>query len=118
MLDLLWLFRQHPEHIRLTNGFRFCVLIRRFQRVAQRVHQRGAVRPQPVKRAGHDQFFQHATVQFFGVGTGAKIEQLAEIPAVVTRFDDRLDRTFAHAFDRADPVNDLSVVVDVEVVEP
>ena len=93
------------------------MLIRRFKGVAQRVHQRGAVRSQPVKRAGHDQFFQHAAVQFFSISTGAKIEQLAEIPTVVTRFDDRLDRAFAHAFDRADPVNDLPVVVDVEVVE-
>ncbi|VAL71023.1 Uncharacterised protein [Enterobacter kobei] len=94
------------------------MLVRRFQGIAEGVHQRSAVRPQPVERAGHDQLFQYAAVQFFGIGTGAQIEQLAEIAAVVTRFDDRLDRPFTHALDRTDPVNDLPVVVDVEMVKP
>ena len=93
------------------------MLIGRFQRIAERVHQRGAVWPQPVKRTGHDQFFQHAPVQFFGIGAGAQVEQLAEIAAVFTRFDDRLDRPLTHALDRADPIDDFPVIVDVEMVQ-
>ena len=115
---MLRLFRQHAEHICLTNRFCFRVLIGGFQRIAQRIHQRGAVRPQPVERPGHDQFFQHPPVELFGIGARAKIKQLTEIAAVVTRLNDRLDRAFTHAFDRADTVDNLAVVIDVEVVQP
>ncbi|VAL71025.1 Uncharacterised protein [Enterobacter kobei] len=93
------------------------MLIGCFQRIAERVHQRGAVWPQPIKRAGHDQFFQHPAVQFFGIGAGAQIEQLAEIAAVVTRFDDRLDRPLTYALDRADSIDDFPVIVNVEMVQ-
>ncbi|MNZ00512.1 hypothetical protein D3C78_171080 [compost metagenome] len=118
LLNLLRLFRQYTKHICLANRFRFRVLVSRFQRVTEGVHQRRAMRAEAVKRPGHNQFFQYSTVQFFGISSGAKIEQFAEITAIVTRVDDRFDWAFAHAFDSTDTVNYFTVVVDVEMVHP
>ncbi len=110
------LFRQHAEHIGLADRFRFRMLIGGFQRFWQRAHQGGTVRPQTVKRAGHHQLFQHAAVKLFGVGTGAQVEQLAEVAAFITRFDDRFNRAFAHAFNGTNAIDDFAVIVDVELI--
>ncbi|CQB92684.1 Uncharacterised protein [Salmonella enterica subsp. enterica serovar Typhimurium str. DT104] len=76
------------------------------------------MRPQAVERPGHDQLFQHPAVELFGVGPRAQIKQLAEIAALITRVDDRFDRTFADAFDRANTVDDLALIINVEMVQP
>ena len=117
LFHLLWFFCQDTEHIRLTDRFRFRVLIGGFQRVAQRVHQCSTVRPQPVKRPGHYQFFQHPAIEFFGIGTGAKIKQFPEIAAVITGLKDRFNRAFTHALDRTNTVNNFTVVIHVEMVQ-
>ena len=75
------------------------------------------MRPEAVKGPGHDQFFQHPTVEFFNICTRAEIEQFAEIAALITGFNDRLNRTFADAFNRADTINDFAIVVNVEMVQ-
>ncbi len=74
------------------------------------------MRPETVKRPGHDQLFQHPAIKLFNIGTGAQVEKLAEITALITGLDDRFDRAFTHAFNRADTVNNLSVIVNVEMV--
>lgn len=56
-------------------------------------------------------------LSFFGVGSRAQIKQFAEIAALITRVDDRFDRPFADAFDRADAVDDLALIVNVEMVQ-
>ncbi len=75
------------------------------------------MRSKAIKGPGHDQFFHYPTVDLFGVGTGAEIKQLAEITAFVTGVDDRFDRAFTDAFDRADTVNDLARVINMELIE-
>ena len=111
------LFRQYAEHIGLANSLRFRVLVGGFQRIAQRVHQRRAMRTETIERPGHNQFFQHPAVELFNIGPRAEVEQLAEITAIVARLNDRFDRPFANAFDGADAVDNLAVVVNVEMVQ-
>ena len=117
LFNLLRLFRQYAEHISLADGLGFGVLVGGFQRIAQRIHQRRTVRTETIERPGHNQLFQHATVELFNIGPRAEVEQLAEITAVVARLNDRFDRPFADALDGADTVDDLAVVVDVEMVQ-
>ena len=111
------LFRQHAEHIRLADGFGFGVLIGGFQRIVQRVHQRRAMRAEAVERPGHNQFFQHPAIEFFNIGTGAQVKQLAEVTAIVTRFNDGFNRAFADAFNGADTIHDFPIIVDVEMIQ-
>ncbi|MNB77967.1 hypothetical protein D3C75_246620 [compost metagenome] len=116
LLDLFRLICQHAKHIRLTNGFGFRVLIGRLQGIGQRVHQRSTMRPQAVERPGHNQLFQNPTIKLFDIGSRTQVEQLAEITALVTRFDNSFDGTFAHALNRANAVNNFPVVIHVEVI--
>ena len=70
-----------------------------------------------IERPGHNQLFQHPTVELFNIGSRAEVEQLAEIAAIVARLNNRFDRSFADALDGANAVDDLAIVVDVEMVQ-
>ncbi|MNH84318.1 hypothetical protein D3C73_367370 [compost metagenome] len=76
--------------------------------------------PQAIERPGHDQLFQNTAVELFNIGAGAQVEQIFKIPllARIARFDNRFDRPFPHAFDGADAVDDLALVINVEVILP
>ena len=114
---MLGLFRQHAEHISLADGLGFRVLVGGFQRIAQRIHQRRAMWAETIERPGHNQLFQHPTVELFNIGSRAEVEQLAEIAAIVARLNNRFDRSFTDALDGANAVDDLAIVVDVEMVQ-
>ncbi|MNM09965.1 hypothetical protein D3C81_200830 [compost metagenome] len=76
------------------------------------------MRSKAVECPGHDQFFQNSAVEFFDIGARAEIEQVfkvALLPAV-SRFENGFNRPFSDAFDRADTVNDLAFIIDVEMV--
>ena len=105
------------EHISLADGLGFRVLVSGFQRIAQRIHQRRAMWAETIERPGHNQLFQHPTVELFNIGSRAEVEQLAEIAAIVARLNNRFDRSFADALDGANAVDDLAIVVNVEMVQ-
>ena len=85
--------------------------------VFQRGEQRGAARSfmQAVERAGFDQTFHAALVGVARVNTRAKIEQARERAVLRAILDDRLDRFFADALDRAERKAQQFVVLDAEM---
>ena len=72
------------------------------------------IRAKTVECAAADQAIEGTLVDAFEVNACAKVEQVLERP-VLTRFGNGLHRTFAHAFDRAEAIDDAAFVVHREL---
>ena len=79
--------------------------------------QHGAIGLYAVKRAAANQGFQHAAVGVLLAHAFAKIKQIGELAAALSRGNNGVDRRFACAFDCAQRVADLFLPIGDKAVK-